>query len=171
MISGARYHRVATYSNTDSQWRRERGERVTCEEAGVIVFRVRHTGQSEVTDLEVAGSVEQEVAGLEVPVQDVGRVDVLETPQYLVEEVTDVIIAQSLGLQQLVEICLHQTLDNVDVSKALHSERSEDVPDVDDILVLEPVEYLDFSQGSLAVGLVLKRADLLDGDLALRLDV
>lgn len=137
----------------------------------MIVFRIRHPGQAKVTDLEVAGGVEQEVAGLQVPVEDIGGVDVLEASEYLIEEVADMIIAQSLGLQQFVQIRLHQTLHDVDVSEALHVERSEDVPDIDDILVLEPVEDLDFPQSSLAVSLVLEGADLLDGDLALSLDV
>ena len=70
-----------------------------------------------------------------------------------------------------VQICLHQTLHDVDVSEALHVERPEDVPDIDDVLVLEPVEDLDFPQSSLAVSLVLEGADLLDGDLALGLHV
>jgi hypothetical protein len=43
--------------------------------------------QAEIADLEVAVGVEEEVAGLQVPVQDVGGVDVLEAPQQLVEEV------------------------------------------------------------------------------------
>ena len=81
------------------------------------------------------------------------------------------IIAQSLGLQQFVQIGLHQTLYDVDVSEGLHVERPEDVPDVDDVLVLEPVEDLYLPQSSLAVGLVLEGADLLDGDLGLGLHV
>lgn len=41
--------------------------------------------------------------------------------------------------------------------------RADDVVDPDDVLVLEAQEDLDLSQGALAVRLVLKRADLLDG--------
>ena len=104
-------------------------------------------------------------------VQFVGNTPVIAKPEYLIEEVADMIIAQSLGLQQFVQICLHQTLHNVDVSQTLHVNRSEDVSDIDDVLVLEPVEDLDFSQSSLAVSLVLEGADLLDGDLALGLHV
>ena len=53
----------------------------------MVVLGVRHTSQAEVADLEVAGGVEQEVARLEVPVEDVGGVDVLETPEYLIKEI------------------------------------------------------------------------------------
>ena len=54
------------------------------------------------TYLEIARGVQQNVAGLEVAVQHVGRVDVLEATQYLVYKVADVVSAQALGLQQLV---------------------------------------------------------------------
>lgn len=42
--------------------------------------------------------------------------------------------------------------------------RPQDVVDVDDVLVAEAQQDLDFPQRALAVGLVLERADLLDGD-------
>ena len=45
--------------------------------------------------------------------QYIGRVNVLESAQNLVEEVTHMVIAQLLRLQQLVHVRLHQTLDNV----------------------------------------------------------
>ena len=45
--------------------------------------------------------------------KNVGRMDVLESSQDLVQEVADVIVAQVLGLQEFVEVCLHQILDNV----------------------------------------------------------
>lgn len=65
------------------------------------------------TNLEIAGGVEEEVGGLQVAVQHVGRVDVLEPSEDLVEEVADVVVAQVLGLQELVEVCLHEILDDV----------------------------------------------------------
>lgn len=45
--------------------------------------------------------------------QHVGRVDVLEAPQDLVQEVADVVVAQPLGLEQLVKVRLHQGLHDV----------------------------------------------------------
>lgn len=42
--------------------------------------------------------------------------------------------------------------------------RPQNVVDVDDVLVAEAQQDLDFPQRALAVGLVLERADLLDGD-------
>lgn len=45
----------------------------------------------------------------------------------------------------------------------VNGRRTDDVIDTDDILVFEAQKDLDLSQGALAVRLVLKRADLLDG--------
>ena len=64
-------------------------------------------------DLEVTGGVDEQVGGLQVAVQHVGRVDVLQAAQDLVEEVADVVVAQLLGLQQLVQVRLHQSLHDV----------------------------------------------------------
>ena len=66
-----------------------------------------------VTHLEITRGVEQQVAGLEVAVQHVGRVDVLEAAQDLVEEVAHVVVAQLLRLEQLVHVRLHQALHDV----------------------------------------------------------
>ena len=79
--------------------------------------------------------------------------DVLEAPENLVEKVANVVITESLGLEQLVEVSLHQALDDVDVSQQVHGDGSQDVSDVYDVLVLESVQNLDFSQCSLTVGL------------------
>lgn len=65
------------------------------------------------TDLQVAGSVQQQVARFEVTMQHVRRVDVLQTSQDLIEEVTDMVITQLLCLQQLIQIRLHQALHDV----------------------------------------------------------
>ena len=137
----------------------------------MVMLRVRHPRQPEVANFEIACCVHQQVAGLQVPMEDVGRVDVFEAPENLIEEVANVVITESLSLEQLVQVSLHQALDNVDITETVDVDWTEDVADVDDILVLEPVEDLDLPESSLAVSLMLKRADLLDGNLALSLDV
>ena len=63
--------------------------------------------------LQVTSGIEEEIAGFEVPVQHIGRVDVLESSQDLVEEVANMIIAQVLSFEQFVKIGLHQSLHNV----------------------------------------------------------
>lgn len=46
--------------------------------------------------------------------------------------------------------------------------RPQNVVDADDVLVAEAQQDLDLAQRALAVGLVLERADLLDGDALVR---
>ena len=131
----------------------------------MIVLRIRHPGEAEITNLEITGRVEQQIAGLQISVEDVGRVDVLEAPQYLVEKVADVIIAQTLGLQQFVQVGLHQTLDDVNILHRVLAGGSQDVSDINDVFMIKSGQDLDLSQGSLTVGLVFKGADFLNGDL------
>lgn len=45
--------------------------------------------------------------------EDVGRVNVLQPTQDLVQKIADVVVAELLGLQQLVQVCFHQVLDDV----------------------------------------------------------
>ena len=75
------------------------------------------------------------------------------------------IITQPLRLQQLVEVCLHETLDDVHVLHGVEGRRSQDVADVDNIFMIEPSQYFDLPQGSLTVRLVFKWAYFLDSDL------
>lgn len=65
------------------------------------------------TYLEVTRSVDEQVWGLEVTVQHISGVNVLEAAQDLIQEVADMVIAQPLALQQLVQVCLHQSLHDV----------------------------------------------------------
>lgn len=51
----------------------------------------------------------------------------------------------------------------IHVLHLVNGRRTDDVIDTDDVLVFEAQKDLDLSQGALAVRLVLKRADLLDG--------
>ncbi|TNN83419.1 hypothetical protein EYF80_006400 [Liparis tanakae] len=69
-----------------------------------LVFFHPVTMSSQLTGLVVKRGVDEQVGGLEVTVQHVGRVDVLEASQDLVEEIADVVVAQPLGLQQLVQV-------------------------------------------------------------------
>ena len=94
--------------------------------------------------------------------------DVLETTEDLIEKVADVVVAEPLCLEQLVKVSLHETLDNVDILHGVNAGGSENVSDVDDIFMIEPGQDLDLSQGSLTIGLMLKRTDFLDSNLQLK---
>ena len=56
----------------------------------------------------------------------------------MVEEVAYVVIAQPLRLQQLEEVCLHQSLDDVHVLHGVQGGRPQDVADVNNIFMIEP---------------------------------
>ena len=62
----------------------------------MVMVRICNSSQTKIADLEIASGVEEKIRRLQIAMQNVGRVDVLETPQDLVQEVTNVIIAQSL---------------------------------------------------------------------------
>ena len=131
----------------------------------MVMLRVSHAGKPKVTNLQITSGVQKKVAGLEVPVEDIGGVDVLEAAKNLIEKVADMVIAQPLGLQQLVEICLHETLDDVDILHGVQRGGPQDVPDVNDVLMVEAGQNFNFSQGSLAISLMLKWTDLFDCNL------
>ena len=62
----------------------------------MVMVWIRDSSQTEIADLEIAGCVEEQVRRLQVPMQNVGGVDVLESAENLVQEVTDVVVAQAL---------------------------------------------------------------------------
>ena len=64
---------------------------------------------------QVTVGVQQEVAGLEIAMKHIGRVNIFESPQYLIQKVAHMLVADRLCFQQLVQIGLHQTLHNVDI--------------------------------------------------------
>jgi hypothetical protein len=65
------------------------------------------------TYLQVAVGLQQQVGRLQVSVQHVGRVDVLEAAQELVDEVLDVVDRKGLlAVDDAVQIRLHQVLQS-----------------------------------------------------------
>ena len=72
------------------------------------------------------------------------------------------VIAQPLRLEQLVEISLHETLDDVHVLHGVHGGGPKDVTDVNNVFMIETGQNFYLSQGSLTVGLVFKRTNFLN---------
>ena len=65
-----------------------------------------------------------------------GGVDVLEAAQDLVDEVLEVVISQGLGgADDLVQVRIHQLIDDVDVIETLLGGRPHDVAHSDDVVV------------------------------------
>ena len=49
--------------------------------------------------LQITCGVEQQITRLEIPMENIGRMNVLETSEDLVEKVADVVIAEVLGFE------------------------------------------------------------------------
>lgn len=76
-----------------------------------ILLRVDRepTSQTEVTDLELTVRIDQQVSGFEISVEDIRRVDVLQTAEDLVDEGLEVGVGQRLsGSDDGGQIALHQ---------------------------------------------------------------
>mmetsp|Transcript_68291 Transcript_68291/g.213604 ORF Transcript_68291/g.213604 Transcript_68291/m.213604 type:complete len:378 (+) Transcript_68291:256-1389(+) len=120
-------------------------------ERGVLLVVPEAACQAEVADLEVAVLVHQDVRGLQVAVDHVGAVEVEEAAEDLVGEVLMVLVVQHLlGVDDLVEVRLHEVRDDVDVVKIGVVWRVH-VQDANDVVVLEVPQELDLAQDPLAV--------------------
>ncbi|KAI6751336.1 hypothetical protein HG531_006032 [Fusarium graminearum] len=79
-------------------------------ETRVILLRGSGSRKTEIADLEITVGVEEEVGGLQVSVQHVGRVHRLEGSEGLVDEVLAVVVGKILCADDTVHIRLHQLL-------------------------------------------------------------
>ena len=80
--------------------------------------------EAKVADLEHAVGVDQKVSRLDVPMDDLGRVQVLNAPQNLVEEYFNVVLGQVLRRDDdLVQVGLHELSDHVDFLKEVDVRR------------------------------------------------
>ena len=122
--------------------------------------------EPEVADLQLAVRVGEDVLRLQVAVEDLGRVHILEPAQQLVEEELVVLRREVVvGLDDLVQIRLHQLEDDVDVAELPRRRRQHDVLDVDDVGVAQQAQQLDLAQDARRVRDVVEHVvDLLDRD-------
>lgn len=96
------------------------------------------SGQTEVTNLEIAVFVEEQVAWLQISVNDVGAVDIEAASEQLVHEVLAVVVSQILSrVNHSVHICLHQVCHDVDILETGWSWRLLDVYESDDVLMVK----------------------------------
>lgn len=92
------------------------------------------TSETQIADFQVAVGVDQEIAGLEISVHDVGGVDVLEAAEDLVHEILHVFIRERLvGDDDLVQVRVHEFRHDVDVLEVLVGFRFHNVQQVDDL--------------------------------------
>ena len=170
-----------------SRWAASRGGRCGCLLRGRIL-RVDAASETEITYLQVAILIDQQVAWLEVAVQYLGTVYCLEPAQdlpqapvcgdgqwckaglggatHLVDKVLDVIIGQLLlRVDDVVEIGVEELGHEVHVLPVLDAPAigHHDVLEAQDILVLEVLQQAHLTQHSLTVDCVPEGvADLLD---------
>jgi hypothetical protein len=108
--------------------------------------RLSRTSEAEIADLEIAVGVEEEVGGLEIAVDDVGRVESFDGTEGLVGKVLDaewermvsterggerrakssLVVGEVLSTNDAMKIRLHELLDEVDLfrAKPVECERS-----------------------------------------------
>ena len=155
-------------------------------EARVVLLRRCRAGQTKIANLEIAVGIQQEVGGLQVAMEHVGRVHRFQSAQRLVDEVLAVVIRKILCADDAVHIRLHEFLskmsdmqqlisdstsaylDQIDLVEALVAPWLLDVEDGDDVLVVEVPEQLHLTQCSQAEHRVVEGRDLFDGNLLAR---
>lgn len=98
--------------------------------------------------------------------EDIGSVYVLHPTKQLVEKELMVLRAEVVvGLDDLVEVGLHELEDNVDVTELAARRREHDVLDLDDVWMAQKAEQLDLAENAGGVGDMLEDVvDLFDGD-------
>ena len=121
----------------------------------------------EVRYLEVAVGVDEQVGGFEVAVDDVRRVQVLESPQDLIQEVLHVLVAQRLlACYDGVQVAAHQLAHHVYVVELLEADGPHHAQYVHYVGVAEAAQQLHLAEGALGLHEVVERfGDLLNGHL------
>lgn len=113
-------------------------------------------GQAKVEDLEGAVALDDDVAGLEVPVDYARRVEVLYAAEHLVEQVRHALVVQ-VHLYHLAEVGVHELHHQVDVLELLEGPLGgEGVQEADYVLVVDQLHELELAVGPLGVGDVLE---------------
>lgn len=81
-------------------------------------FRVL-TGQSEIAHLQIAIGIEEQVAGLEISMDDIGGVNRLQGSQDLVGEILSMVVRELLRSNDSVQVRLHELLNEIDFVEAV----------------------------------------------------
>ena len=122
--------------------------------------------QPEIPNLEheVLGA-DEDVGGLQVPVQHVGGVDVLEPPEQLVHEQLGMLLGQCALLQQARQVGLHMLLDDVghaeleQLALQVGALGPQHLVHLHDVVVVQALDNLDLPER------VLPAAGITQGDL------
>lgn len=110
------------------------------------------TSETEIENPQLAVFVDGQVAGLEIPVDDTSRVNVLQTAKHLVNKELNVIVGQSLRANDVVQIGAHQMGHQVDVGEGLQGVTMvESVEKSDDVLMVHVLEQTELAERSLCM--------------------
>lgn len=83
--------------------------------SNIVGLVAEATGETEVANLQFAVGIDEQVAGLEIAVQDVGRVDILEAAEDLVDKGLEVGVGQRLATaDDGSQVTLHKLFVQVD---------------------------------------------------------
>lgn len=77
--------------------------------------------------LKVAVGVQEKVGWLEIAVENIRRVHALEGTKCLVDKVLAMVVAEVLGPDDSVHVCLHQLLDQVHLLECLETWGFDDI--------------------------------------------
>lgn len=127
ITSGALYHRVTTYSvfsSSSSTYPRAKPKSQICKSHDLFYLSIE--------------MYQQEITGLDVSVDDIGRVHEQQTSENLIDEVLDVVVGQVLSrIDHSVQIGLHQLGYYVNIGVACTGFGFQQVNQPYDVLVLE----------------------------------
>ena len=77
-------------------------------------MRIKYSLLTKVSNSKMAILIDKKVAGLQVTVNNIGRVDVLQPPQYLIQKVADVFLTQLLvRIDNPMEVTFHEVKHNI----------------------------------------------------------
>ena len=107
--------------------------------------------------------IEEQVAGLHISVEQVGRVHVLQAFEHLVDDILLVDLFQDVSPDDRVQVSIHEIKDKVNIPIILCSDH---VLQPDDVLVADKFLQEDnLTEGSLSVSGILEGVEvLLEGD-------
>ena len=110
-------------------------------------------GKSKIADFKSAVRIDEDVAGFEIPVDDLGWVKVLHALENLVHNVAVMQIFEDLLSDSVVEISLHEFEYQIEIFVILGP---NDIVHFDDVGVGQFMQIYDLAIGSLGVDRVLK---------------
>lgn len=107
----------------------------------------------------MAFRIEEQIAGLEISVEQVGRVHVLQTLEALVDNVLLVDVLQDVGPDNCVQVRVHEIENQVDITVVFGS---DDVLESNDVFVpIKLLQEYDLSESTLGICCILEGVEVL----------